>query len=70
MGRLCGGAHEIIGIKVQIFLCGWVGVGGGVGGVVEMVGWGGGVVGGGWVLWGWWHGWWQGSGWWFGVVVG
>ena len=26
MGRLCGGAHEISGIKAQIFLCGWVGV--------------------------------------------
>ena len=32
MGRLCGGAHEISGIKAQIFLCGWVGGGGGVGG--------------------------------------
>ena len=33
MGRLCGGAHEISGIKAQIFLHGWVGVdGGGVGG--------------------------------------
>ena len=26
MGRLCGGAHEISGIKAQIFLHGWVGV--------------------------------------------
>ena len=34
MGRLCGGAHEISGIKAQIFLRGWVGGGGcGVGGV-------------------------------------
>ena len=34
MGRLCGGAHEISGIKAQIFLHGWVGVGGlGGGGV-------------------------------------
>ena len=23
MGRLCGGAHEISGIKAPIFLCGW-----------------------------------------------
>ena len=38
MGRLCGGAHEISGIKAQIFLCGWV-----RGGVVGVgVGWGGG----------------------------
>ena len=42
MGRLCGGAHEISGIKVPIFLCGW---GGGcwVGWVVH-----GGMGGGGW----------------------
>ena len=42
MGRLCRGAHEISGIKAQIFLRGWVGV---VGWVV--VGWMGrvGVVG-------------------------
>ena len=26
MGRLCGGAHEISGIKGPLFLCGWVGV--------------------------------------------
>ena len=46
MGRLCGGAHEISGIKAPIFLRGWVGGGGtdggGVGvGVVEwvVVGW-------------------------------
>ena len=41
MGRLCGGAHEISGIKAQIFLHGWVGGGGGVGGVVGVgvVGW-------------------------------
>ena len=38
MGRLCGGAHEISGIKAQIFLHGWMG-GGGTGG--------GGVGGGG-----------------------
>ena len=40
MGRLCGGAHEISGIKAPIFLRGWVGSGGvgGVGGVVgEMI---------------------------------
>ena len=35
MGRLCGGAHEISGIKAQIFLHGWVGVG--RGGVVGWV---------------------------------
>ena len=34
MGRLCGGAHEISGIKAPIFLHGWVG-GSGVG----VVGW-------------------------------
>ena len=54
MGRLCGGAHEISGIKAPLFLCGWVGwvdsceVGGFVGGE----GWGGQWVvrgGGGWV---------------------
>ena len=32
MGRLCGEAHEISGIKALIFLCGWVGVGGTSGG--------------------------------------
>ena len=39
MGRLCGGAHEISGIKAPIFLRGWVG---GVLGlvVVGWVGWG------------------------------
>ena len=31
MGRLCGGAHEISGIKAPLFLHVWVG-GGGVGG--------------------------------------
>ena len=41
MGRLCGGGHEISGIKAPIFLCGWV-----AGGVV-----GGGVVW--WVVVGW-----------------
>ena len=50
MGRLCGGAHEISGIKAPIFLRGWVGgggtSGGGVGGVgrVGVVEWGGGGV--------------------------
>ena len=37
MGRLCGGAHEISGIKAPIFLHCWVG-GSGVGGGVEVVG--------------------------------
>ena len=59
MGRLCGGAHEISGIKAQIFLRGWVGVVGWVGGDGggrvgdDGVGWvvvgvqsGGGLVGG------------------------
>ena len=45
MGRLCGGAHEISGIKAQIFLCGWVGGGGSGGGGVGRGG--GGRVGGG-----------------------
>ena len=63
MGRLCGGAHEISGIKAPIFLCGWVGGGGGVGWVgvgwvvVRWVG----VVGWWWVGVGWW---WGGGGWW------
>ena len=74
MGRLCGGAHEISGIKVQIFLCGWVqgggsgggGVGGGGGGRMGS----GGVLGVGvvaWVMveWGWWGGWWWGAEWWW-----
>ena len=39
MGRLCGGAHEISGIKAPIFLRGWMGVGRGGWG---WVGWGGG----------------------------
>ena len=45
MGRLCGGAHEISGIKATIFLHGWVGVGdlwwwGGWGWVgVGVIGW-------------------------------
>ena len=43
MGRLCGVAHEISGIKALIFLSGWMG-GGGTGG--------GRVGGGGW----WWDG--------------
>ena len=34
MGRLSGGAHEISGIKAQIFLCGLVGGGGSGGGEV------------------------------------
>ena len=33
MGRLCGGAHEISGIKAPLFLCGWDG-GGGMSGVL------------------------------------
>ena len=59
MGRLCGGAHEISGIKAPLFLCGWVGVGwimgwvgvewGGGGGVGVVGWWGGGAVG--WVEW-------------------
>ena len=61
MGRLCGGVHEISGIKAPIFLHGWV-EGGGVGGVGRMVGWG------------WWGFWWSGQGGgqvgWGGVVVG
>ena len=44
MGRLCGGAHEISGIKAPIFLrgvvvwvvVGWVGVGGVVGVVIRL----------------------------------
>ena len=44
MGRLCGGAHEISGIKAPIFLCGWMGGGGTSGGGVGR----GGVVG--WVV--------------------
>ena len=50
MGRLCGGAHEISGIKAQIFLCGWVGGGGSGGGRVGWVGRGGGVEVVGWVV--------------------
>ena len=38
MGRLCGGAHEISGIKAQIFLHGWVGGGGAT--LEGWVGWG------------------------------
>ena len=54
MGRLCGGAHEISGIKAPLFLCGGggrMGLGG-----VGVVGW---VVGEfmGWVC-VWWCGWW------------
>ena len=46
MGRLCGGAHEISSIKAPLFLCGWVGRGGGVGGGVSGGGGGGdGVLG-------------------------
>ena len=53
MGRLCGGAHEISGIKAPLFPCGWWG-GGGVGGgrmsgvLVRDVGGGGRLVG--WVV--------------------
>ena len=68
MGRLCGGAHEISGIKAPIFLRGWV-----VGGFLRWVGgldggMGGGGVGhgvGGWVLVGWVMGW-VGGWWWVG----
>ena len=41
MGRLCGGAHEISGIKTPLFLCGWVGggrVGWVIGGVCGVLG--------------------------------
>ena len=64
MGRLCGGAHEISGIKAQLFLHGLVVVGGGVGVVGWVVaGWVVGVVG--WVDGG--DGDWVG--WWWGVLV-
>ena len=60
MGRLCGGAHEISGIPIPLWLCGWV-----VGG---FLGW----VGGGWVMAGgvgkWW--WWLGGWVYFGGVGG
>ena len=36
MGRLCGEAHEISGIKAPIFLHGWVVGCGGVGGVIRL----------------------------------
>ena len=42
MGRLCGGAHGISGIKAPLFLHGWV-VGGFLGWVVGRIG--GGVGG-------------------------
>ena len=48
MGRLCGGAHKLSGIKAPLFLCGWwvvVGVVRWVGWGVGWVGWGGGVCG-------------------------
>ena len=69
MGRLCGGAHEISGIKAPLFLCVWV-VGGFLGWVggcgVGRDGWVSGAwVGGdglGWLGWGWWWGRW--GGWW------
>ena len=41
MGRLCGGAHEISGIKAPHFLCGWVGDGGMGGGLGDGRVWGG-----------------------------
>ena len=41
MGRLCGGAPEILGIPAPLCLCGWV-----VGGFMEWVVGVGGVVGG------------------------
>ena len=52
MGRLCGGAHEISGIKALNFLCGWMGV---VGQVGVGTGGGGRVGSGGlgWVVVGW-----------------
>ena len=37
MGRLCGGAHEILGIPAPLFLCGWVV--GGLMGWLGFVGW-------------------------------
>ena len=61
MGRLCGAAHEISGIKAPIFLHGWVG--GGMGVVGWVVQWGGDGGVGWWVavvawvvvvVWGWW----------------
>ena len=57
MSRLCGGAHEISGIKAPLFLHGWV-----VGGFLGWVG-GGRVGRDGWV-----GQWWLGDG--VGVVVG
>ena len=54
MGRLCGGAHEISGIKAQIFLHGWVGGGGSGGGRVGMDRGVGSRVGGGGGVEGWW----------------
>ena len=67
MGRLCGGAHEISGIKAPLFLHGgwlegswggWV-LGGGMGHGVD--GW---VCGGrvGWLFGWWWCGWGWGGG--------
>ena len=60
MGRLCGRAHEISGIKAPLFLHGWGG------------GWWGGCWWDGWLGWGWWGrgwvgvigvmGWWKGGG--------
>ena len=73
MGRPCGGAHEMSGIKAPPFspwqvvrgFLGWVGVvagGGDVGGWVDFGGVGGGAIGvGG-------EGWWMGG--WGGGVVG
>ena len=49
MGRLCGGVHEISGIKAPLFLCGMV-----VGGFLGWVGGGGGE--------GWWYVEWDGGG--------
>ena len=70
MGGLCGGAHEISGIKAPIFLPEWVGVVWFVvlGRVVGMGVWGGWCCGGGggglgvvgWVVDG---EWWLGGGW-------
>ena len=72
MGRLCGGAHEISGIKAPLFLCGWV-----VGGFLGWVGGSGvGRMGGSVVVGsvidgvGWMGGWCAGEGWDDGVLGG
>ena len=60
MDRLCGGAHEISGIKAPLFLCG------GVGGGVRDGGVGGGVGGCAWCAGEGCCGWWREGGWWHG----